>query len=105
MLRRKIEALIPEMGEPLVLDCEGVTSAITSFFDELLGRLAQKDLPNVRSWPKASFPDGKGSQVPEFLTPNKRDAQEISIASLYYWPALVGRYLNVQSMVPWQSRL
>ena len=39
-LRRKIEALIHELEEPLVLDFGGIDFATSSFFDELLGRLA-----------------------------------------------------------------
>lgn len=38
-LRRKINALLPEMETPLTLDFEGVTSLSSSFLDELLGRL------------------------------------------------------------------
>lgn len=40
-LRRKIEALLPTMEGPIVLDFTGVRSATSSFFDELLGRLAK----------------------------------------------------------------
>jgi hypothetical protein len=39
-LRRKIEAMLPEMEEPLTLDFDGIRSASSSFLDELLGRLA-----------------------------------------------------------------
>lgn len=39
-LRRKILALIPDYEGSLILDFEGVTSASSSFLDELLGRLA-----------------------------------------------------------------
>jgi len=38
-LRRKLEAVIGEMDAPLLLDFDGVESATSSFFDELLGRL------------------------------------------------------------------
>jgi len=41
-LRRKVSTLLPEMDEPLVLDFTGVTSASSSFLDELLGRLADE---------------------------------------------------------------
>ena len=41
-LRRKLSALLPEMDEPLVLDFSDVTSASSSFLDELLGRLADE---------------------------------------------------------------
>lgn len=39
-LRRKLEAVIEEMDAPLSLDFDGVEFATSSFFDELLGRLA-----------------------------------------------------------------
>jgi len=39
-LRRKIETLLNELAGPLVLDFVGVSFATSSFFDELLGRLA-----------------------------------------------------------------
>lgn len=39
-LRRKIEALLEVVDEPLVLDFDGIEFATSSFFDELLGRLA-----------------------------------------------------------------
>jgi hypothetical protein len=41
-LRRKLESLIPEVEEQIILNFEGVTSPSSSFLDELLGRLAQK---------------------------------------------------------------
>lgn len=41
-LRRKIEAMLTEMDEPLVLDFDGVRMASSSFLDELLGRLASR---------------------------------------------------------------
>lgn len=41
-LRRKIESLLPEMQEALVLDFSDVENASSSFLDELLGRLALK---------------------------------------------------------------
>ena len=41
-LRRKIIAILPEMLEPLVLDFRDVKKATSSFFDELLGRLAKE---------------------------------------------------------------
>lgn len=41
-LRRKIEALLPEMDEVLILDFQGVTKASSSFLDELLGRLVMR---------------------------------------------------------------
>jgi hypothetical protein len=39
-LRRKIEAILPETEGSLTIDFYGITSAASSFFDELLGRLA-----------------------------------------------------------------
>lgn len=39
-LRRKIQNLLPEIEDVLVLDFAGVESASSSFLDELLGRLA-----------------------------------------------------------------
>lgn len=39
-LRRKIEAMLPEMDEPLKLDFSGIRIATSSYLDELLGRLA-----------------------------------------------------------------
>jgi ABC-type transporter Mla MlaB component len=39
-LRRKIDAILPEMDGPLLLDFSGVRTATSSFLDELLGRLA-----------------------------------------------------------------
>jgi hypothetical protein len=39
-LRRKIETLLIELEEPLILDFDDITFATSSFFDELLGRLA-----------------------------------------------------------------
>ena len=39
-LRRKIETLLNELDGSLILDFDGVTFATSSFFDELLGRLA-----------------------------------------------------------------
>ncbi len=41
-LRRKIEAVLPEMEAPLVMDFSEVNSASSSFLDELLGRLSVK---------------------------------------------------------------
>jgi hypothetical protein len=41
-LRRKLESLIPDAGEPIVLNFDGVTYPSSSFLDELLGRLAEK---------------------------------------------------------------
>ena len=38
-LRRKIQNILPDMEEPLVLDFDGVDRASSSFLDELLGRL------------------------------------------------------------------
>jgi len=38
--RRKLESLIPEATNPIVLDFDGVESPSSSFLDELLGRLA-----------------------------------------------------------------
>lgn len=38
-LRRKIEALMPELEAPLIIDFTGVRMASSSFLDELLGRL------------------------------------------------------------------
>lgn len=38
-LRRKLMTLLPDMDRPLVLDFSGVTSASSSFLDELLGRM------------------------------------------------------------------
>lgn len=46
-LRRKVEALLPELEGPLVLDFEGVRMASSSFLDELLGRLAASHGPEV----------------------------------------------------------
>jgi hypothetical protein len=44
LLRRRIQGLLPAMdGEPLILDFSGVSSAASSFLDELLGRLAAED--------------------------------------------------------------
>jgi hypothetical protein len=40
--RRKIESLIADAEEPIVLNFDGVTSSSSSFLDELLGRLAEK---------------------------------------------------------------
>jgi len=43
MLRRKIEALLPEMeGVPVIINFEGTEFASSSFLDELLGRLADQ---------------------------------------------------------------
>ena len=41
-LRRKIEAILPDLEGPLVLDFAGVDKASSSFLDELVGRLAKK---------------------------------------------------------------
>jgi len=41
-LRRKIEAVLPEMEAPLALNFSDVKSASSSFLDELLGRLSVK---------------------------------------------------------------
>ena len=41
-LRRKIQAILPDMDTVLVLDFEGVENASSSFLDELLGRLADE---------------------------------------------------------------
>ncbi len=41
-LRRKVEALLPDMCGQLVLDFAGVEFASSSFLDELLGRLMAK---------------------------------------------------------------
>jgi hypothetical protein len=40
--RRKLESLIPDAVEPIVLNFDGVSSPSSSFLDELLGRLAEK---------------------------------------------------------------
>jgi len=40
-LRRKVQALLSEMDEPLPIDFDGVERAPSSFLDELLGRLAE----------------------------------------------------------------
>ena len=40
-------ALLPDMEGPLVLDFTGVRSASSSFFDELLGRLAEEMGPDA----------------------------------------------------------
>jgi hypothetical protein len=40
-LRRKIEALLPDTEQPIVLDFEGIRMASSSFLDELLGRLVE----------------------------------------------------------------
>ena len=45
-LRRKIEAILPEMNEALVLDFSGVETTSSSFLDELLGRLASSLEPD-----------------------------------------------------------
>lgn len=42
LLRRKLQALLPDMTKPLVLDFTGVPTASSSFLDELLGRLAEE---------------------------------------------------------------
>lgn len=39
-LRRKIQALLPDMAGPIILDFSGVEMTSSSFLDELLGRLA-----------------------------------------------------------------
>lgn len=39
-LRRQIQALLPDMDSPVVLDFSGIEMASSSFLDELLGRLA-----------------------------------------------------------------
>ena len=41
-LRRKVEALLPDMCGPLILDFGGVEFASSSFLDELLGRLISR---------------------------------------------------------------
>ena len=46
-LRRKIETILEAADEPLVLDFSGVDFATSSFFDELLGRLAASLGPEV----------------------------------------------------------
>jgi STAS-like domain of unknown function (DUF4325) len=46
-LRRTIQALLPEMEKPVVLDFSGVEMASSSFLDELLGRLAASLGPKV----------------------------------------------------------
>jgi STAS-like domain of unknown function (DUF4325) len=46
-LRRQIQALLPEMEKPVVLDFSGVEMASSSFLDELLGRLALSLGPKV----------------------------------------------------------
>lgn len=40
--RRKLESMIPDATDPIVLDFDGVDSPSSSFLDELLGRLAAK---------------------------------------------------------------
>ena len=40
--RRKLESLIPDATDPIVLDFDGVESPSSSFLDELLGRMAEK---------------------------------------------------------------
>jgi STAS-like domain of unknown function (DUF4325) len=39
-LRRKIQALLRDMGGPVMLDFSGIEMTSSSFLDELLGRLA-----------------------------------------------------------------
>ena len=39
-LRRKIEALLPDMGGPVMLEFFGIEMTSSSFLDELLGTLA-----------------------------------------------------------------
>jgi hypothetical protein len=46
-LRRRIQALLPDMETPVVLDFSGVEMASSSFLDELLGRLALSLGPTV----------------------------------------------------------
>lgn len=46
-LRRKIEALLPDLEQPMVLDFDGITMASSSFLDELLGRLVEAHGPEV----------------------------------------------------------
>jgi len=46
-LRRKIEALLPDLEQPMVLDFEGIRMASSSFLDELLGRLVEAYGPEV----------------------------------------------------------
>jgi hypothetical protein len=41
-LRLKIESLLPEMEEPLVLDFQGVDMVTSSFIDELIGKIYQR---------------------------------------------------------------
>ena len=41
-LRRKILTIFPDLEGPLVLDFDGVSTASSSFLDELLGRLAEE---------------------------------------------------------------
>jgi STAS-like domain of unknown function (DUF4325) len=46
-LRRRIQALLPDMDAPVVLDFSGIEMASSSFLDELLGRLALSLGPKV----------------------------------------------------------
>lgn len=46
-LRRKIEALLPDLEQPMVLDFDGIRMASSSFLDELLGRLVEAHGPEV----------------------------------------------------------
>jgi len=46
-LRNRVRALLPEVDTPLVLNFTDVTSASSSFLDELLGRLAEEYGPAV----------------------------------------------------------
>ncbi len=47
-LRLKIESLLPEMEKPLVLDFQGVDMATSSFIDELIGKLYDKNMSDKK---------------------------------------------------------